>query len=79
MHNIQRAAINSDQNPQSVGRIGAEPARQAGCQAVAPETAEEADAATPRHDHRPDKVTIQNRFSFEVRQPVQWRRIQPRT
>jgi hypothetical protein len=52
MHNIQRAAINSDQNPQSVGRIGAEPARQAGCQAVAPETAEEADAATPRHDHR---------------------------
>jgi len=30
------------------------------------------------HDHRPDMVAIQRRFSFEVRQPVQWRRIQPR-
>src|SRR5438045_8960637 len=31
-----------------------------------------------RHDHGPDMVTIQSRFSFEVKQLVQWRRSQPR-
>jgi len=36
------------------------------------------DPSTACHDHRPDMVAIQRRFSFEVRQPVQWRRIQPR-
>src|SRR6516164_6059650 len=33
-------------------RFGPTPTRQASCQAAAPEAAEEADAAAPRHDHR---------------------------
>jgi hypothetical protein len=34
--------------------------------------------AAARPGHRPDRVAIQRRFTFEVRQPIQWRRIQPR-
>ncbi len=60
------------------GHPGAEPARHAGRQAPALQAAEEAGPPTARHDHGPDMVAIQRRFSFEVRQPVQWRRIQPR-
>jgi len=49
-------------------------------QAAAVQAAQAAVLGSACHDHRPDMVAIQRqrRFSFEVRQPVQWRRIQPR-
>ena len=60
------------------GHPGAEPARQTGRQAPLAQAAEKAGAPATRHGHRPDRVAIQRRFTFEVRQPIQWRRIQPR-